>query len=159
MRNLVDHCTNSAGVLPNFWSDSVRNLVKQCASSTGVLLKFWSESERNLVENCSNSMSSESVYPPHFEFYTACHHKSDISSSSSDWDHNVYAGPWPLDSRRNSVQKSGLKTGLACTRHQFVKTMQITCTGVGDHSLRAQGAGRNCAQNFDDGSDTYPGLG
>ena len=42
--------------------------------------------------------------------------------------------------------------------HFFMIFMRILLTGVGDHSLWAQGAVRNSSQKLDYVSDTYPGL-
>jgi len=82
----------------------------------------------------------------------------DISSSSPDCDHNLYAVPCPLNPYRNSRRSSGLKTQIAWTRRLFMTFMQIMLTGVGDHFLRANVAVRNCALTFDHGWDAYPGL-
>lgn len=40
----------------------------------------------------------------------ACYRKLDISSSSPDCDHNLYVGPCPLYSYRDSMQSSGLES-------------------------------------------------
>ena len=74
-----------------------------------------------------------------------CHHKLDISSSSPGCDHNLYAGPCPLDSCRNSVHNSGLIMQFAWKRRHSMIFTQILLTGLGYHLLRAEGAVRNYA--------------
>jgi len=76
----------------------------------------------------------------------------DISSSSSDCDHNLYVGPCLLESCRNCVQNSGLRKVFACRRHQFMTSMQIPVLGWGttclDLKVLARSTPRNSIMNW-----------